>query len=98
MKLSNFLQGKMEEKVNVNLDSSILDKAQPYSFSFKKMHVMLYRELPYHFLSKIFMKKRNELVIMRCHENKFYLSNYNNTTIIAYLKQFSQNDYKLYFQ
>lgn len=36
MELSNFLQGKMEEKVNVNLDSSILDKAQPYSFSFKK--------------------------------------------------------------
>ena len=39
--LSNFIWGKKKEKVNVNLDWSILDKAKPYSLASKKCMLCL---------------------------------------------------------
>ena len=48
--LSSFIWGKKKEKINVDLDWSILDKAKPYSPASKKMHVMSYREISHHFL------------------------------------------------
>ena len=50
--LCNFIWGKKKEKINVDLDWSILDKAKPYSPASKKMHVMSYREISHHFLYK----------------------------------------------
>ena len=43
--LSDFVWGREKEKVNVDLDLSILDKTKPYSPVSKKMHVMPNREL-----------------------------------------------------
>ena len=50
--LSNSIWSKKEEKINVDLEWSILNKAKPYSPGSKKLHVMSYREISHHFLYK----------------------------------------------
>lgn len=50
--LLNFIRGKKNEKINVDLDWSNLEKRKPYCPAFKKMHVMLYREMSHYFLYK----------------------------------------------
>ena len=49
--LSNFIWGKKKEKINVELDWSILDKGKPYSPASKKC-MLSYREISHHFLYK----------------------------------------------
>ena len=49
--LSNFIWGKKKEKINVDLDWGILDKAKPYSPASKKC-MLSYREISHHFLYK----------------------------------------------
>ena len=49
--LSKFIWGKKKEKLNVNLEWSILGKARPFSPASKKKHVMSYRETS-HFVYK----------------------------------------------
>ena len=72
--LSNFIWGKKKEKINVDLDWSILDKVKPYSPASKKMHLTE----TYHiiFSKKNLLNKCNELVTRCRHENKFSLANY----------------------
>ena len=50
--LSNSIWGKKTEKINVDLDWSILNKAKTLFSSFKRMHVMSYREISHHFFYK----------------------------------------------
>ena len=49
--LSSFIWGKKKEKVNVNLDWSILDKAK-LILLLQKKHVMPYREISHNFHNK----------------------------------------------
>ena len=74
--LSNFIWGKKKEKINVDLDWSILEKAKPYSSASKNTCYVLQEE--YHIISftKNLFNKRNELVTKCRHVNKFYLANY----------------------
>ena len=60
--------GKKKEKINVDLDWSILDKAKPYSPASKKC--MLYLTEKYHiiFSTKNLLDKRNKLVTKCRHE------------------------------
>ena len=60
--LSNFISGRKKEKINVDLDSSVLDKAKSYSLASKKC--MLCPAEKYHtiFSAKSLLNKRNELV------------------------------------
>ena len=74
--LSNFIWGKKKEKINVDLDWSILDKAKPYSPASKKCMLCLTEKYHIIFSTKNLLNKRNELVTKCRHENKFYLANY----------------------
>ena len=47
--LPNFICGKKKEKINMDFDRSILDKAKTW---FEKLHVLSFREIPHHFLHK----------------------------------------------
>ena len=76
--LSNFIWGKKKEKVNVNFDRSILDKAKPYSTASKKCIFCLTEKYHIIFSIKNMLNKRSDLVTKCRHENKFYLANYNN--------------------
>ena len=71
--------GKKKEKINVDLDWSILDEAKIYSLASKK-YTLCYTE-KYHviFFSKNLLNKRNELITNWRHENKFYFTNYKDT-------------------
>ena len=68
--------GKKKEKINVDLDWSILDKAKPYSSASKKCMLCLTEKYHIIFSTKNLLNKRNELVTKCRHENKFYLRNY----------------------
>ena len=72
--LSNFIWSKKKEKINVDLDWSILDKAKPYCPASKKL--CLTEKYPIIFSTKNLLNKRNELVTKCRHEKKFYLTNY----------------------
>ena len=74
--LSNFVWGKKKEKINVDLDWSILDEAKPYSPASKKCMLCLTAKYHTIFSTKNLFNKRNELVTKCRHENKFYLANY----------------------
>ena len=78
--LSNFIWGEKKEKVNVDLDWIILDKATSYSPASKKCMLCLTEKYhyKYHYIfsTKNPLNKRNELVTKCRHENKFYLANY----------------------
>ena len=74
--LSNFIWGKKKEKINVDLDWSILDKAKPYSPASKKCMSCLTEKYLIIFSTKNLLNKRNEPVTKCRHENKFYLANY----------------------
>ena len=67
--------GKKKEKINVDLDWSILDKAKPYSPASKNRCYVLQRNITSFSLQRM-LKKRNELVTRYRHENKFYLANH----------------------
>ena len=57
---SNFIWSKKKEKVNVDLDWSILNKEKPYFSACsppKKMFVMSYKEISHHFLYKEFVEQ-----------------------------------------
>ena len=60
--LSNFIAGKKKEKINVDLDWSITDKAKPYSPASKKC--MSCPTEKYHIIlsATSLLNKRNELV------------------------------------
>ena len=60
--LSNYIWGKKKEKINVDLDLTILDKAKPYSPAFKKCTLCLTEK--YHIIvsTKNLLNNRNELV------------------------------------
>ena len=60
--LSNFIWGKKKEKINVDLDWSILDKAKPYSPASKKCMLCLTEKYHIIFPTKNLLNKRNELV------------------------------------
>ena len=49
--LSNFISGRKKEKINVDLDSSVLDKAKSYSLASKKC-MLCPGEISHHFLCK----------------------------------------------
>ena len=68
--------GKKKEKINVDLDWSILDKAKPYSPASKKCMLCLTEKYHIIFSTKNLLNKRNEMVTKCRHENKFYLANY----------------------
>ena len=68
--------GKKKEKINVDLDRSILGKAKPYSPSSKKCMLCLTEKYHIIFSTKNLLIKRNELVTKCRHEIKFYLANY----------------------
>ena len=72
---SNFIWDKKKEKINVDLDWSILDKAKPYCPASKKCMLCLTEKYPIIFSTKNLLNKRNELVTKRRHEKKFYLAN-----------------------
>ena len=74
--LSNLIWGKKKEKINVNLDWSILDKAKPYPPASKECMLYLTERYPITFATKNLLSKRSELVTKCRHENKFYLVNY----------------------
>ena len=74
--LSNFIWGKRKEKINVDLDWIILDKAKPYPPASKKCMLCLTEKYHIIFSTKNLLNKRNELVTKCRHENKFYLVNY----------------------
>ena len=74
--LSNFIWGKKKEKINVDLDWSILDKAKPYSPASKKCMSCLTEKYLIIFSIKNLLIKRNEPVTKCRHENMFYLANY----------------------
>ena len=58
----------------MNLDWSILDKAEPYSPpSKKKIHVMSYREISYHFLYKDNLSKQLFLIDFRHSESLSFI-------------------------
>ena len=63
--LSNFIWGKKKEKINVDLDWSILDEAKPYSPASKKCMLCLTEKYHIIFSTKNLLNKRNELVEMR---------------------------------
>ena len=74
--LSNFIWGKKKEKINVDLDWSILDKAKPYSPASIKCMLCLTEKYHIIFSTMNLLNKRNELVTKCRHENKFCLANY----------------------
>ena len=74
--LYNFILGKKKEKINVDLEWSILDKAKPYSPTSAKCLLCLAEKYHIIFSTKNLLNKRNELVTNGRHENKFYLANY----------------------
>ena len=74
--LSNFIWGKKKEKINADLDWSILDKAKPYSPASKKCMLCLTEKYHITFSTKNLLNKLNELVTKCRYENKFYLANY----------------------
>ena len=74
--LSNFIWGKKKEKINVDLDWSILDKAKSYSPASGKCMLCLKEKYYIIFSIKNPLNKRNELVTKCRLENKFYLANY----------------------
>ena len=51
--LSNFIWGKKKEKINVDLDWSILDKAKPYSPASKNAYYVLQRNITAFSLKRI---------------------------------------------
>ena len=67
--LSNFMWGWNKDNVNVNLDWSILDNAQPY-FSDSRKYILCIT-VKYHIIvcTKNVPSKRNELLTKRRHEN-----------------------------
>ena len=71
--LSNFIWIKKKEKIKVNLDWSILDKAKPYPSASKRCMLCLTEKYHIIFSAKNLLNKRNELVTKCRHENKFYL-------------------------
>ena len=73
--LYNFIWGKKKEKVNVDLNWGILDKAKPYSPASKKCMLCLREKYRIIFSINNLLNKRNELVTKYRHENKFYLAN-----------------------
>ena len=73
--LSNFIWGKKKEKVNVNLEWTILDLAKPSPAS-KKCMLCLTEKYPIIFSTKNLLNKCNDLVTKCRHENEFYLANY----------------------
>ena len=76
--ISNFFWDKKKEKIDVELEWSILDKAKPYSPESKKCMLCLTEKYHIIFSNKNLFNKRNELVTKsKCrHENKFSLKNY----------------------
>ena len=74
--LSNFLRGKKKEKINVNLDWSILYKAKFYSPASTKCMLCLTEKCHIIFSTKNVLSTCNELVTRCRHESKFYLANY----------------------
>ena len=74
--LSKFIWSKKKEKINMDLDWSILDKAKPSSPASKKCMLCLTGK--YHVISsrKNLLNNRNEPVTKCRHENKFHLANY----------------------
>ena len=73
----NRIWGRKKEKIIVDLDWSILDKAKLYSPDSKKCMLCLTEKYHTIFSTKNLLNKRNELVTKRRQENKFYLENYN---------------------
>ena len=71
--LFNFIRGKKKEKIKVDLDWSILDKAKPYSPASKRCMLCLTEKYHIIFFTKNLLNKRNELVTKCRNENKFYL-------------------------
>ena len=63
----------------LDLDWSILDKANPYSQSSKELMLCLTEQQQIIFSTKNLLNKRNELLTKCRHENKFYLANYKDT-------------------
>ena len=88
----------MTEKINVDLDWRILDQAKPYFTASTKCILCLTEKYHIIFSTKNLLNKRNELVTKCRHENKFSLAICKDTTIIACLKHFSQDDDETYFQ
>ena len=78
--LSNFIWGKNKEKINVDLDWSILDKTKTYSPASKKCMLCFTEKYHTIFSTKNLLNKHNELVTKCGHENKFYLPNYKDIT------------------
>lgn len=74
--LSNFIQGKKRQKVNVTLHWVILDRAKTYSPTSKKCIFCLTEKYHITFSKKNLLKKCNELVTKSRNETKFYLANY----------------------
>ena len=74
--LSNFIWGEKKEKINVDLDWSILDKAKPCSPASKKCMLCLSEKYHIIFSTKNLLNKHNELVTKKGNENKFYFANY----------------------
>ena len=74
--LSIFIWGKKKEKVNVDLDWSILDKAKPYSPTSKKCMLCFTEKYHVIFPTKNLLNKCNELVTKCRYKNKFYLGIY----------------------
>ena len=68
--------GKKKEKINVDLDWSILDKVNPYSPASKKCMLRLTEKYHTIFSTKNLLNKRNELVTKCRYQNIFYLANY----------------------
>ena len=84
--LSIFKSGKKKDKINVDLDWSILDKAKSYSLASKKWMLRLTGKYHIVLSTKNLLNKRNELVTKCRHENKFILQR--PATIIACSKHF----------
>ena len=88
----------MREKVNVDLDWNILDKAKPYSPASKKCMLCFTYKYRIIFHTKNLLNKRNELLTKCRHENNFYLANYKDIpTRLLVQHIFSQNIIKCIF-
>ena len=66
----------MKEKVNVNLDWSMLDQAKIYSSASIKSMLCLTEKYHIIFSIKKLLNKCNELVTNCRHDNNFYYGNY----------------------
>ena len=74
--ISNFIRDRKKDKINVDLDLSILDKAKLYSLASKECMLCLTEKYHIIFFTKNLLNKCNELVTKFRHENKFYPPNY----------------------